>query len=851
MTPARTPPELPGLNPDWSRVLYVKDHDDADIGVHVLDVGPRDGDLTVVCVHGNPTWSYLWRAVVASAPSNIRVLAVDQIGMGYSARSDFPRRLADRINDLEAIIRSAAITRRVVFMAHDWGGPVALGLAERLVDSPDFEVVGVVLTNTAVHQPEHRGAPVLIAAARLPGVLSGVTYRTRGFVRATTAISSMDRTSARALRAPYRAASDRRAIMDFVADIPLTEDHPTLATLNSVAGELEKLSQVPVLMVWGMKDPVFSARYLDDLRRRLPHALVQQYDDAGHLVLEDRPDAISGIWQWVQDVSGDRHASNARVSGSDPDLLRGLRARHDSKERAVTEPRGDGWLTVSWTLLDDRVRRLARGFAERGVKPGDRVALLVPPGADLLAVVYACWAIGAVIVVIDAANAPMALWRSLRAARVDHVVAIKRARPVVTALHVPGVVIWADELAQVAHAVPVTADEQSAATATGQSDAAVVFTSGATGPAKPVAYTRERIAATRDVLLNHYGFTASDVLVAAFAPWAVLGPLLGISSVIPQMDASRPGTLTADALSSAMEQAGGTVMWMSPAALRSVLSGARSGSSQRTRLAAAGANLSFLLIAGAPVSRRLLQDAMDLWPHADVRTPYGMTEILPATDVSAKEVLAEPADLGVLVGRALPGVDIAIAPVDTDGIPAEESVTTSGVLGEVVIRALHAKSRYDARAFVERQASRNPGWHRTGDIGELDAHGRLWIQGRLSHVITTAEGPLGPVPIEQRIELAVAKQGSTDSPDTLVAAVGVGPRGTQVLVIVCAPSHPDGSKPQLRLADAELTEHVRAIFPSASAVLWSSRMPVDIRHGAKVDRQRLALEASEFLAGRR
>jgi acyl-coenzyme A synthetase/AMP-(fatty) acid ligase len=189
--------------------------------------------------------------------------------------------------------------------------------------------------------------------------------------------------------------------------------------------------------------------------------------------------------------------------------------------------------------------------------------------------------------------------------------------------------------------------------------------------------------------------------------------------------------------------------------------------------------------------------------------------------------------------------------LDTGGIPADELVSAPGVLGEVVIRASHAKSRYDARAFVERQASRNPGWHRTGDIGTLDAHGRLWIQGRLSHVITTAEGPLGPVPVEQRVELALAEAAQAQGNDLLVAAVGIGPVGTQVPVIVCAPSGSNRSSSGLRLADPELTERVRSIVPTVAAVLWRSRMPVDIRHGAKVDRQLLALEASEFLAGRR
>lgn len=852
MTPARTPPELPGLRPEWSRVLFVEDHDGAQIGVHVLDAGPRDADLTVVCVHGNPTWSYLWRSVVASAPAGIRVVAVDQVGMGYSARSDYPRRLADRIDDLVAIVHAAEVTGRVVFMAHDWGGPIALGAAERLVDSPEINVVGLVLTNTAVHQPEHRGAPALIAAARMPGVLPGITHRTSGFVRATTAISSMDRASARALRAPYRRADARRAIRDFVADIPLSHDHPSRSTLDAVARDLGKFAQVPVLLVWGMNDPVFSPRYLDDLRRRLPHAKVQQYDDAGHLVLEDRSDAIGEIWRWISDMSGEV-ASDAPTHDSDEtdrrvDLLRNLQALKDSNAPAVTEADSGRWRSVSWSLLDDRVGALAQGLANRGVKPGDRVALLVSPGADLLAVVYAVWSIGAVIVVIDAANGPKALWRSLRAARVEHVIAIKRARPVVMALHVPGVVIWVDQLAGLAAAATPGAQPSIPADAT--ADAAIVFTSGATGPAKPVAYTRDRIAATRDILLDHYSFTSSDVLVAAFAPWAVLGPLLGISSVIPHMDASRPGTLTADALASAMEQAGGTVMWMSPAALRSVLSGAQRESSQRRRLQSAGAGLRLLLIAGAPVSRRLLEDAMELWPQADVRTPYGMTEVLPATDVSAREVLAEGTDLGVLVGRGLPGVDIAIAALDANGVPADELGAEAGVLGEVVIRAPHAKSRYDARAFVERHASRNPGWHRTGDVGTLDSNGRLWIQGRLSHVITTAAGPVGPVPLEQRVETGLANGDLARARDVLVAAVGVGPVGAQVPVIVCAPSRPEKSSDGLRLADTELTTRVRSIIPQVAAVLWCDRMPVDIRHGAKVDRQRLAEQASELLAGR-
>ena len=871
VTPARTPPELPGLRPQWSTVLEIADQDGRPIGVHVLDVGPRDADLTVVCVHGNPTWSYLWRGVVASAPADVRVIAIDQVGMGYSARSEYSRRLADRIDDAEAIIRAADVRGRVLLMAHDWGGPIALGLAERLVEERvqsgavglagasvvGASLVGIVLTNTAVHQPEHRRSPALIAAARLPGILSMVTHRTPGFVAATTAISSMDRPSARALRAPYTRAADRQAIYDFVADIPLQPDHPSLVTLNDVAEGLSSLADVPTLLVWGMRDPVFSPRYLDDLRRRMPHAQVQQYADAGHLVLEDRPDAIEEIWRWIQDLgqgSSPQHQVFRR-GAADPltsaDLLTRLRNLESSHVIAVTEraakrTHAGSWRSIPWTLLDARVRSLASGLSERGVQPGDRVALLIPPGADLLAVVYAVWSIGATIVVIDAANGPRALWRSLRGARIDHVVAIRRARPIVAALRVRGALVWVDELPTVAQSDSRSQPSIEESRHSADTDAAIVFTSGATGPAKPVAYTRERIAATRDVLLDHYGFTPDDVLVAAFAPWAVLGPLLGIASVIPAMDASRPGSLTASALADAMEQAGGTVMWMSPAALRSVLAGATGDT--RKRLMAASSNLRYLLLAGAPVSRRLLREAMELWPHTDVRTPYGMTEVLPATDVRAEEVLATDAQLGVLVGRPLPGVQVAIAPVDGNGIPSQDLTERCDVLGEVVVKAGHAKTRYDGRAFVERQASRNPGWHRTGDVGVLDDEQRLWIQGRLAHVITTDRGPVGPVPIEQRAEAALVDAGRTD---VLVAAVGVGPVGCQVPVVVCAPALARRKAVTLYLAEPALTDVIRAAIPEVAAVLWRSRMPVDIRHGAKIDRQALAGEAGEVLAGRR
>ena len=156
--------------------------------------------------------------------------------------------------------------------------------------------------------------------------------------------------------------------------------------------------------------------------------------------------------------------------------------------------------------------------------------------------------------------------------------------------------------------------------------------------------------------------------------------------------------------------------------------------------------------------------------------------------------------------------------------------TEPGVTGEICVSAAHVKDRYDRLWVTERSSSRNPGWHRTGDVGHLDEQGRLWVEGRLVHVITTASGPVTPVGIEQRIEAATGV-GSA-------AVVGVGPVGTQQIVAVLA--LPDAAR-RRPLADPALAAAAReAAGVPLAAVLVSRELPVDIRHQAKIDRRRVA-----------
>ena len=831
------PAGLPGLRPEWSRLVSAEDADGVLRTWHVLDSHARKVDSpvrqTLVCVHGNPTWSYLWRSLVEQAPHDVRVIAIDQLDMGFSERTKTVRRLERRVADLDAVLSVLAPDGPVVLVAHDWGGPVALGWAV----AHHERVEAIALSNTAVHQPDDALPPAVIRLARARGLLRIGTKDTSAFLDVTLALSrhSMTPDIRRAFKAPYRSASRREAIADFVADIPLEPDHPSRAYLDHIASETSVLADVPVLLQWGPADPVFSGRYLADLERRMPHAAVHRYEGAGHLVIEDAPDFVADLLSWLKGESRTSPTRSAAVATDRIPLWAELdrRATTTPGGLALAEPHLGGWRQVTWSQLREAVDSLARGLSTRGVKHGDRVSVLVPPGANLIALVYACWRIGASVVVTDSGLGARGIHRALRGARPDVVIGIPKAMALVRGTGITGRRIPVRELAAIARdgRGSVLPPEPSA-----EDEAIVAFTSGSTGPAKGVVYRHGQIEATRDLLRVHYSIGDDDALVAAFAPWAVLGPALGIASAIPDMDVTSPRTLQARALAQAAMQVEGTLVWASPAAFASILRTAdRLTSDERQALA----GLRLVLGAGAPVSQDLLEGMSELCPGAEVRTPYGMTEVLPVCDVTLADIRDAGFGPGVLVGRPLPGVSVRISAVDAKGIADELPTAAPNVLGEVVVQADHRKDRYDRLHFTEARSSRDSGWHRTGDVGELDQDGRLWIAGRLAHVITTAQGPVAPVPIEQRVQqLAEIDQ---------AACVGVGPVGAQVIVVVITSTKLTGS-----VVPLDLLDRVRAVAGSpVAAVLVRDHLPVDIRHNSKIDRSALARWADQVLEGGR
>jgi olefin beta-lactone synthetase len=903
------PAGLPGWDPAWSRLVTVPAVD-GDRTLHVMDTGSvlaeagLTPDGTILAVHGNPTWSYLWRSLAAAtleaARAGVgpvwRVVAPDQLDMGFSERlahDRLPRpseagsaplgddagyrTLGGRIADLDALVTTLGLDAAarsghpLLTLGHDWGGVVSLGWAGRNQDL----VAGAMTLNTAVHQDPDEPIPAPLRAALAGPLLPGSTVLTDAFLKVTTSLGHPPLGSGvrAAYHLPYRSADRRGGIGGFVADIPVGPGHGSHAELERVSTDLASFRK-PALILWGPKDPVFLDRYLADLLDRLPQADLHRFETAGHLLAED-VDIAGPILHWAQRVLDP--AAAPAPAGQDPDyrpLWSFLEDWRDDPATALVDMAGPSRPPVSWSRLAGVVDAMAVGLVRLGVKPGDRISMMVTPGIDLTAALYASLRIGAVVVVADAGLGIAGMTRAVRAARPDWVIGMVPGLTVARAQGWPGRRVSVSTLpAPLATALGVedslyrmAADHAGQRYADGaggrvlepaaQDPAAILYTSGSTGPAKGVMYTHGRLAALTTLLRDVFDVRPGSGLLAGFAPFALLGPAIGATSITPDMAVTRPATLTATAVAEAAAAGQATILFASPAALRNVVATAdRLSAAQRSVLG----RIDLVLSAGAPVHPQLMAQVARIFPAAQIHSPYGMTEALLLADIDrpAIEALAAPSggstDDGVCVGRPVGPVRIAIAPLLADGSAAEELLEgrqAAGVLGEVVVSAPHQKAGYDrlwlTDALSRRDTRDGLQWHRTQDIGHLDGEGRLWIEGRLQHVVTTPAGPVAPGGPEARIDALDAVLRS--------AVVGVGPQGTQAVVAVVEVTGGPGTDGVRRgLAPTDLAAAVRgaaAPVPLA-AVLVTDRVPVDIRHNSKIDRTRLAHWADGVLAGGR
>lgn len=267
------------------------------IRMHYVDEGPRDAPV-VLMLHGNPTWSFYWRRLIAALSPTHRVIAPDHIGCGKSDKPDdarYPYRLARRIADIEQLVESLEL-RELTLIVHDWGGMIGMGWAHR---HPQMLTKLVLLNTAAFPLPTSKRLPASLWLARntaLGSVLvRGFNAFSRGATRFCVTRRPLSAEVREALCAPYDSWDHRRAVLRFVQDIPLREGDPGFEILTEVGSQLEQFDDRPVLICWGMRDFVFDEHFLRVWERELPHADVHRFADAGHYVLEDAGDEIEAL----------------------------------------------------------------------------------------------------------------------------------------------------------------------------------------------------------------------------------------------------------------------------------------------------------------------------------------------------------------------------------------------------------------------------------------------------------------------------------------------------------------------------------------------------------------------------
>jgi len=514
---------------------------------------------------------------------------------------------------------------------------------------------------------------------------------------------------------------------------------------------------------------------------------------------------------------------------------------------------------VHWSYgqLAEESARLSRGLRAIGIGPGVRTVLMVPPSLDLFALVFALFDAGAVPVMVDPGMGRAHLGECLSRAEPRAFIGVPLAHAARLALG------WARDTVEIAvgvgprwaspgmhaiDAVRARGETGPAAPEPSPEDlAAILFTSGSTGPPKGALYRHRTFSAQVEAIRALYDIRPGEIDLPTFPLFALFDPALGMSTVIPEMDSTRPAEVDPATIVTAIRTFGATNMFGSPALLDTVAAWA-------VPRGLTLPSLRRVVSAGAPVAPRILEAFAKLLPEgARIHTPYGATESLPVASIAHDEVLGETRARterggGICVGRPVPSVTVEIVRITDDPLPRwDDSLRVAeGEIGEIVVRgpqvthAYAAQPEHTAKAKIE--APDGAVLHRMGDVGRRDAKGRLWFCGRKSHRVELEGGEvLFTIPCEGPFNAHPAVRRS--------ALVGARLGGRTVPVVCVEPFEPPVD-PGALLWELRGIARLHPHTARLDTFLLHPRFPVDVRHNAKIRREDLALWAARELAKR-
>ncbi len=529
-------------------------------------------------------------------------------------------------------------------------------------------------------------------------------------------------------------------------------------------------------------------------------------------------------------------------------------ARERPDQIAMRCPGRDGAyaIALSYAELDARSDAIAAGLAMRGIVRGTRAVLMVRPTPEFFLLMFALFKAGAVPVLVDPGIDKRALKQCLDEAQAEAFIGIPlaqfarvllgwarsaRIRITTGARAIFADATLADIEAAGANAGPQLADTQPDDTA------AILFTSGSTGVPKGVIYRHRHFVAQIEMMRDAFGITAGGANLPTFPPFALFDPALGTTSIIPDMDPTRPARADPRKLHAAIVRFGIDQLFGSPALMRVLADFGQPLPGLKT-----------VMSAGAPVPADVVAKLRELLPpDANFWTPYGATECLPVAVIEGRELLTlrtrTEQGAGTCVGHPVPPNEVRLIRVDDAAVEtwSDDLLVKGGLVGEITVAGPSATDAYFNRDAATRIAkireTLSDGTtrtvHRMGDLGYFDGEGRLWFCGRKTQRVVIADATLCTEQIEPVF--------NTHRDVHRTALVGIGAFGAQrpVLCVELRDGVPASEWPRIEDELRHLGEGFVHTAKIESFLRYPKAFPVDIRHNAKIGREKLAAWAAK------
>ena len=523
-------------------------------------------------------------------------------------------------------------------------------------------------------------------------------------------------------------------------------------------------------------------------------------------------------------------------------------AKETPSQSAIIEMRNK--TQVTFKQLDKESCLIASGLLHNGMKKGDRVLLMVPYGTQFVTLAFALFKAGAVPVLIDPGMGKKNVLHCIKQSEPRGMIAIPLAHAIKTlipsafksiqlSVTVGRKWFWSgptlDQVkrnGQTDYQMGETLEDESAA---------VLFTSGSTGPAKGVLYTHGMFNQQTRVLREHFGILPGKKDLPTFPLFGLFNTGMGVTSIIPNMDPTCPAKVNPENIIRPIQAHGITSSFGSPALWDKV---SRYCQKNVVKLP----SLRRILIAGAPVSGTLLKRFETILdPSCKVLTPYGATEALPITSIERQEIINDTwvqseKGKGTCIGRPVPEAEVKIIRISEEPILKWEDALEipKGQTGEIVVKAPWVTKTYlncEDITHLTKIPDGETFWHRMGDLGKWDEQNRLWFCGRKNHRVFTQRETLFTIPCEALFN---------KHPDVRRSAlVGIGSGSYHEPVIIIEPEDKGRLNKDREIFIRELRE-IAATSPQTRVIkkiLFHPDFPVDVRHNAKIFREKLTIWA--------